>query len=81
LGDVRQFAREPALYELLDNYLANALEPTSMKSTNKHIKLNWDKLLGFNQVKIAQGDLKSKSGKAHIRAKIGQKTLGIKYVT
>jgi len=51
-----------------------------MKSTNKHIKLNWDKLLGFSQVKFAQGDLKSKSGKALIRARVGAKTLGIKYM-
>jgi hypothetical protein len=51
-----------------------------MKSTNKRIELNWGKLLGFNQVKLAQGDLKSKSGRALIRAKVGQKTVGLKYV-
>jgi hypothetical protein len=44
-----------------------------MKSTNKRIQLNWGKLLGFNQVKVAQGDLKSKSAKALIDAKIGAK--------
>ena len=66
MGDVRQFAREPALYELVDNYLANALEPTSMKATNKRIKLNWEKLLGFNQVKLERGELKSKAAKAMI---------------
>jgi len=66
LGDLRQFAREPALYELVDNYLANALEPTSMKATNKRIKLNWEKLLGFNQVKLERGELKFKAAKAMI---------------
>jgi hypothetical protein len=50
-----------------------------MKSTNKRIKLNWDKLLGFNQVKQAQGDLKSRSARALIEAKIGAKP-GQKYV-
>jgi hypothetical protein len=48
-----------------------------MKTTNKRIKLIWDKLLGFNQVKLAQGELKSKSAKALIEAKIGSKP-GIK---
>ena len=48
-----------------------------MKSTNKRIELNWGKLLGFDQVKVAQGELKSKSAKALIDAKIGQKR-GIK---
>jgi hypothetical protein len=37
-----------------------------MKSADKRIKLNWGKLLGFNQVKLAQGELKSKSAKALI---------------
>jgi len=64
---------------LLDNYLANALETTSMKATNKRIKLNWDKLLGFNQVKHAQGSLKSKAARALIGQKAGVKK-GIKYV-
>jgi len=49
-----------------------------MKSTNKHIQLNWGKLLGFNQVKLAQGQLKSKSGKALMKAKIGRKVLAAK---
>jgi len=49
-----------------------------MKSTNKHIQLNWGKLLGFNQVKLAQGQLKSKSGKALMNAKIGRKVLAAK---
>jgi hypothetical protein len=48
-----------------------------MKSTNKRIKLNWAKLLGFSQVKLAQGDLKSRSAKALIEAKVGSKP-GIK---
>ena len=77
MGDVRQFAREPALYELVDNYLANALEPTSMKATNKRIKLNWEKLLGFNQVKFTQRDLKSKSAQSLIGAKIGAAVKGV----
>jgi hypothetical protein len=48
-----------------------------MKSTNKRIQLNWAKLLGYRQVKGAQGDLKSKAAKAMIGAKIGQK-FGVK---
>jgi hypothetical protein len=44
-----------------------------MKSTNKRIQLNWGKLLGFNQVKLAQGDLKSKVAKAMIGNKVGAK--------
>jgi len=63
---------------LLDNYLANALETTSMKATNKRIKLNWDKLLGFRQVKLTQDELRSKSTKALIGAKIGGPVKGVK---
>jgi hypothetical protein len=37
------------------------------------MQLNWGKLLGFNQVTVAQGDLKSRSAKALIDAKIGRK--------
>jgi hypothetical protein len=37
-----------------------------MKSTNKRIKLNWGKLLGFSQVKVSQGELKLKATKAMI---------------
>jgi len=48
-----------------------------MKSTSKRIKLNWGKLLGFSQVKVAQGELKSKAAKAMIGA---TKTFGIKYL-
>jgi hypothetical protein len=51
-----------------------------MKATNKRIKLNWGKLLGFSQVKAAQDDPKSKSAKAMIGAKVGQK-FGLKPVT
>jgi hypothetical protein len=51
-----------------------------MKSRDKRIKLNWDKLLGFHQVKHAESDLKSKSDLALVRAKVGVKTRGIKYV-
>jgi hypothetical protein len=48
-----------------------------MKITNNRIQLNWGKLLGFNQVKGAQGNLKSKAARARIGQKIGQKA-GIK---
>jgi hypothetical protein len=37
-----------------------------MKTTNKRIKLNWGKLLGFSQVKAPQGELRSKVAKAMI---------------
>jgi len=48
-----------------------------MKSRNKRIQLNWGKLLGFSQVKGAQGELKSTAAKAMI----GRSKFGIKYVT
>jgi len=48
-----------------------------MKIRNKRINLNWGKLLGFNQVKLGQGEPKSKAAKAMI----GQVKTGIKYVT
>jgi hypothetical protein len=51
-----------------------------MKATNKRIKLNWGKLLGFSQVKVAQGDPKSKSAQAMIGAKAGVKK-GLKLVS
>jgi len=51
-----------------------------MKSTNKRIKLNWGQLLGFNQVKGAQGNLKSKAVRARIGQKVGIK-VGRRYVT
>jgi len=51
-----------------------------MKPTNKHIKLDWNKLLGFNQVKRTERDLSSKSDIALIRAKVGQVKEGLKYV-
>ena len=50
-----------------------------MKFTNKRINLNWGKLLGFSQVKVAQGEPKSKAARAMIGRKIGVKT-GLKYV-
>jgi hypothetical protein len=43
-----------------------------MKS-KKQIELNWSKLLGFNQVKQAQGDVNSKAARALLGAKIGAK--------
>jgi len=48
-----------------------------MELRNKRIQLNWAKLLGFSQVKLAQDELKSKSAKALIEAKIGKK-FGVK---
>jgi hypothetical protein len=45
-----------------------------MKATNKRIKLNWGKLLGFSQVKVARGERKSKAAKAMIGA---VKTIGV----
>ena len=65
---------------LLDNYLAKTLETASMKSTNKRIKLNWEKLLGFNQVKLERGELKSKAARALIGQKAGVKK-GTKYLS
>jgi hypothetical protein len=44
-----------------------------MKSTNNQIKLDWAKLLGFCQVKSAQGGKDSKKLAAMIGAKIGNK--------
>ena len=41
--------------------------------TTKRIALDWTKLFGFNQVKSAQAQPKSKSAKAMIGAKIGSK--------
>ncbi|PYK65492.1 MAG: hypothetical protein DME50_08375 [Verrucomicrobia bacterium] len=49
-----------------------------MKSTNKRIKLNWGKLLGFRQVNLTQDELRSKSTKALIGAKIGGPVKGVK---
>jgi len=51
-----------------------------MKATSKRVKLNWDKLLGFNQVKPAQGHLKSKAARAMIGNKTGVKK-GLRYIT
>jgi len=42
-----------------------------MEIRNKRIKLNWDRLLGFNQVKRAESEPNSKSEVALLRAKIG----------
>jgi hypothetical protein len=52
-----------------------------MNLRSKRINLNWDKLLGFSQVKHAERRLKSKSDLALVRAKVGLKTRGIKSVT
>jgi hypothetical protein len=66
------------LQELLDSCATNRLKTSHMKFKNKPIQLNWGKLLGFDQVKLAQGQLKSKSGKALMNAKIGRKVLAAK---
>ena len=50
------------------------IKSVTMKSTTKRIELDWAKLLGFNQVKSAQAECKSKSAQAMIGAKIGGKT-------
>ena len=63
--------------DLLDERYAELLKANPMKFKNKRIELNWGKLLGFSQVKLAQGDLKSTSAKGLIDAKIGRKP-GIK---
>ncbi|HVV01223.1 MAG TPA: hypothetical protein VHH88_07655 [Verrucomicrobiae bacterium] len=47
-----------------------------MKPSNNKIELNWGKLLGFNQVRQAQGSLKTKSARALVGAKIGTKAGG-----
>ena len=44
-----------------------------MKSTTKRIKLDWNKLFGFNQVKSAQAEPNTRQAKAMIGAKIGAK--------
>jgi len=44
-----------------------------MKSTNKRVKLDWSKMLGFNQIKSARGNLNSPEAKALVGAKIGTK--------
>jgi hypothetical protein len=62
---------------LLDNWCGELLKADPMKFKNKRIELDWGKLLGFSQVKRAQGDLKSTSAKGLIEAKIGLKA-GIK---
>jgi len=48
-----------------------------MKSTKKRINLNWNKLMGFNQVSSAQADAAKQVGRAAIGAKIGAKA-GVK---
>jgi len=44
-----------------------------MKATPKRIELDWNKLLGFNQVKSAQGQPESKASRMLIGAKVGGK--------
>jgi len=48
-----------------------------MNGANKRIKLNWEKLLGFSQVKVAQGERKLQAAKAMIGS---TKVRGLKYV-
>lgn len=44
-----------------------------MKSTNKRVKLDWSKMLGFNQVKSPRRNSGSSEAKAIVGAKIGTK--------
>jgi hypothetical protein len=44
-----------------------------MKSTNKRINLDWNKLMGFNQVASAQSGAGKKVARAAIGAKVGAK--------
>jgi hypothetical protein len=44
-----------------------------MKSTNKRINLDWNKLMGFNQVASAQADAGKKTSRSALGAKIGGK--------
>ncbi len=48
-----------------------------MKSTKKRIDLNWNKLVGFNQVASAQSGTTKQAAKAALGAKIGGK-VGVK---
>lgn len=48
-----------------------------MKKAKTQVKLNWSGLLGFDQVKSAQGRSSSPKGRALVGAKIGTK-LGTK---
>lgn len=59
--------------------MMNDKNALTMKSTSKRVNLDWNKLLGFNQVKSAQAECKSKSAQAMIGAKIGGKA-GVKPV-
>ncbi len=44
-----------------------------MKSTTKRINLNWNKLVGFNQVQSAKKNINEKGARAMIGAKVGGK--------
>jgi len=44
-----------------------------MKSTKKRIDLNWNKLVGFNQVSSVQSGATKQAVKAALGAKIGGK--------
>jgi hypothetical protein len=48
-----------------------------MKSTKKRIELDWNKLVGFNQVTSAKSGATSQAAKASLGAKIGAK-VGVK---
>jgi len=49
---------------LLDNFAFELLKPTFYEIQKLSLMRLLGKLLGFSQVKVAQGELKSKSGKA-----------------
>lgn len=44
-----------------------------MKSTTKRINLDWNKLVGFNQVQAAKNTANKKASMAMIGAKVGGK--------
>jgi len=44
-----------------------------MKSTNKRVNLDWNKLVGFNQVQAAKNTAGKKAAMAMIGAKVGGK--------
>ena len=48
-----------------------------MKSTKKRIDLNWNKLVGFNQISSAQSVANNQASKKALGAKIGAK-VGVK---
>jgi hypothetical protein len=58
---------------LLDICRLNVTKGPRMKATNKKIELDWNKLLGFNQVKAAQAQTDAERSRAIISSKVGVK--------